>query len=150
MAHPLAGQPAPPSSLSDIPALLAAYRNLPDAGDPSQRVAFGTSGHRGTALNGSFNEAHILAIAQAVAEYRAQAGTGGPLFLGKDTHALSGPAQRTALEVLAANGVVVHLQANDGYTPTPVISRAILVFNAAHPGESLARRRQSRRQAPAL
>ncbi|WP_265949469.1 phosphoglucomutase (alpha-D-glucose-1,6-bisphosphate-dependent) [Dechloromonas sp. A34] len=135
MAHPLAGQPAPQSSLTDIPALLAAYTNRPDAGDPAQRVAFGTSGHRGTALNGSFNEAHILAIAQAVAEYRAQAGIGGPLFLGKDTHALSGPAQQTALEVLAANGVVVHLQADDGYTPTPVISRAILVFNAAHPGE---------------
>ncbi|HXE41259.1 MAG TPA: phosphoglucomutase (alpha-D-glucose-1,6-bisphosphate-dependent) [Azonexus sp.] len=135
MAHPLAGQPAPQSSLTDIPALLAAYRNQPDAGDPAQRVAFGTSGHRGTALNGSFNEAHILAIAQAVAEYRAQAGIGGPLFLGKDTHALSGPVQRTALEVLAANGVVVHLQADDGYTPTPVISRAILVFNATHPGE---------------
>ncbi|HJV92148.1 MAG TPA: phosphoglucomutase (alpha-D-glucose-1,6-bisphosphate-dependent) [Azonexus sp.] len=135
MAHPLAGQPAPPSSLTDIPALLAAYRNRPDAGDPAQRVAFGTSGHRGTALNGSFNEAHILAIVQAVAEYRARAGIGGPLFLGKDTHALSGPAQRTALEVLAANGVVVHLQADDGYTPTPVISRAILIFNAAHPGE---------------
>ncbi|MBI2277768.1 MAG: phosphoglucomutase (alpha-D-glucose-1,6-bisphosphate-dependent) [Dechloromonas sp.] len=134
MAHPLAGQPAPQSSLTDIPALLAAYRYLPDSNDPSQRVAFGTSGHRGTALNGSFNEAHILAIAQAVAEYRAQAGIGGPLFLGKDTHALSGPAQQTALEVLAANGVVVHLQANDGYTPTPVISRAILAFNAAHPG----------------
>lgn len=133
MAHSLAGQPAPQSSLTDIPALLAAYRNLPDAGDPTQRVAFGTSGHRGTALNGSFNEAHILAIAQAVAEYRAQAGIGGPLFLGKDTHALSGPAQRTALEVLAANGIVVHLQADDGYSPTPVISRAILVFNAGKP-----------------
>jgi len=130
MAHPLAGQPAPLSSLTDIPALLAAYRKQPDVADPAQRVAFGTSGHRGTAFNGSFNEAHILAIAQAVAEYRLQAGIRGPLFLGKDTHALSGPAQRTALEVLAANGVLTHLQADDGYTPTPVISRAIIVFNA--------------------
>jgi phosphoglucomutase len=133
MAHPLAGQPAPKSSLTDIPALLAAYRNQPDASDPTQRVAFGTSGHRGTALNGSFNEAHILAIAQAVAEYRAQAGISGPLFLGKDTHALSGPAQQSAIEVLAANGVLIHLQADDGYTPTPVISRAIIVHNAGNP-----------------
>jgi len=133
MAHPLAGQPAPKSSLTDIPALLAAYRNQPDASDPTQRVAFGTSGHRGTALNGSFNEAHILAIAQAVAEYRVQAGISGPLFLGKDTHALSGPAQQSAIEVLAANGVLIHLQADDGYTPTPVISRAIIVHNAGNP-----------------
>lgn len=135
MAHPLAGQPAPQSSLTDIPALLAAYRNLPDISDPAQRVAFGTSGHRGTAFNGSFNEAHILAIAQAVAEYRAQAGISGPLFLGKDTHALSGPAQQSTLEVLAANGVLTHLQAADGYTPTPVISRAILVHNAGNPAD---------------
>jgi phosphoglucomutase len=133
MAHPLAGQVAPASSLTDIPALLAAYRNVPDINNPTQRVAFGTSGHRGSALNGSFNEAHILAIAQAVAEYRAQAGINGPLFLGKDTHALSDPAQQTTLEVLAANGVLTHLQADDGYTPTPVISRAILTFNAAYP-----------------
>jgi len=130
MAHPLAGQVAPASSLTDIPALLAAYRKAPDVSDPSQRVAFGTSGHRGSAFNGSFNEAHILAIAQAVAEYRIKAGITGPLFLGKDTHALSGPAQQTTIEVLAANGVLIHLQANDGYTPTPVISRAILTFNA--------------------
>lgn len=130
MPHPLAGQPAPQSCLTDIAALLAAYRKLPDLSDPTQRVAFGTSGHRGSAVNGSFNEAHILAIAQAVAEYRAQAGISGPLFLGKDTHALSAPAQESALEVLAANGVVVHLQADDGFTPTPVISRAILVANA--------------------
>nr|MBL8411180.1 phosphoglucomutase (alpha-D-glucose-1,6-bisphosphate-dependent) [Dechloromonas sp.] len=133
MAHPLAGQPAPPSSLTDIPALLAAYRRQPDVNDPAQRVAFGTSGHRGTALTGSFNEAHILAIAQAVAEYRAQAGITGPLFLGKDTHALSTPAQCSVLEVLAANGVLTHLQAKDGYTPTPVISRAILAHNAGRP-----------------
>ena len=132
MAHPLAGQVAPAASLADIPALLAAYLNQPDINIPTQRVAFGTSGHRGSALNGSFNEAHILAIAQAVVEYRVQAGINGPLFLGKDTHALSDPAQRTTLEVLAANGVLTHLQANDGYTPTPVISRAILAFNAAN------------------
>ena len=130
MVHPLAGKPAPQSSLTNIPALLAAYRNSPDVNDPTQRVAFGTSGHRGSAVNGSFNEAHILAIAQAVAEYRAQAGISGPLFLGKDSHALSDPAQQTTLEVLAANGVLTHLQANDGYTPTPVISRAILAHNA--------------------
>ena len=124
MAHPLAGQPAPADSLTDIPALLAAYRT-----PATQPVAFGTSGHRGTALNGSFNEAHILAIAQAVAEYRAQAGIAGPLFLGMDTHALSAPAQQNVIEVLAANGVTVHLQKDGGYTPTPVISRAILAHN---------------------
>lgn len=133
MAHPLAGQPAPRSSLTDIPALLAAYSRLPDPADPALRVAFGTSGHRGSAFNGSFNEAHILAIAQAVAEYRAQAGIGGPLFLGMDTHALSAPARRTVLEVLAANGVEVRLQAGEGYTPTPVVSRAILAWNAGRP-----------------
>ena len=124
MAHPLAGQPAPADSLTDIPALLAAYH-----GPATQPVAFGTSGHRGTALNGSFNEAHILAIAQAVAEYRAQAGIAGPLFLGMDTHALSAPAQQSVIEVLAANGVTLHLQQDGGYTPTPAISRAILAHN---------------------
>ncbi len=130
MAHPLAGQPAPADSLTDIPALLAAYRDAPDPAQASQRVAFGTSGHRGSALNRSFNEAHILAIAQAVAEYRAQAGIAGALFLGMDTHALSAPAQRNVIEVLAANGVTVHLQQDGGYTPTPAISRAILAHNA--------------------
>jgi phosphoglucomutase len=130
MAHPLAGQPAPQASLIDLDALLAAYHQAPDVSQAGQRVAFGTSGHRGTAVNGSFNEAHLLAIAQAVAEYRQQAGIGGPLFLGKDTHALSGPAQQTVLEVLAANGVQVHLQQADGFTPTPAISRAILAHNA--------------------
>jgi phosphoglucomutase len=120
MAHPLAGQPAPAASLTDISALLAAYRE-----PATQPVAFGTSGHRGTALNGSFNAAHILAIAQAVAEYRAQAGIAGPLFLGMDTHALSAPAQQNVIEVLAANGITVHLQKDGGYTPTPVkIGRA--------------------------
>ncbi|MGE5946347.1 MAG: phosphoglucomutase (alpha-D-glucose-1,6-bisphosphate-dependent) [Betaproteobacteria bacterium] len=131
MAHPLAGRPASPANLADIPALLAAYhRDVPDMADPAQRVAFGTSGHRGSALARSFNEAHILAIAQAVAEYRAGAGIVGPLFLGMDTHALSEPAQRTTLEVLAANGVAVRFQAEGGFTPTPVISHAILSHNA--------------------
>lgn len=129
MTHPLAGQPAPAASLTDIPALLAAYGTMPDVSQPTQRVAFGTSGHRGSALNRSFNEAHILAIVQAVCEYRAQAGISGPLMLGKDTHALSDPAQRNALEVLAANGVETRWQEGDGYTPTPVISHAILSHN---------------------
>ena len=129
MTHPLAGKPAPPDMLVDVPALLKAYGNAPDPNDPAQRVAFGTSGHRGNAFGGSFNEAHIRAITQAVCEHRAQQGITGPLFLGKDTHALSGPAQRTAVEVLAANGVSTILQAGDGFTPTPVISRAILVHN---------------------
>jgi phosphoglucomutase len=134
MAHPLAGKPAPADQLTDIPALLAAYGKAPDPGDPAQRVAFGTSGHRGSAFNGSFNEAHILAITQAVCEYRSRQGIAGPLFLGKDTHALSAPAQRTALEVLAANSVATRIQADDGYSPTPVISRAILVHNRDNPG----------------
>lgn len=135
MSHPRAGLRATVQDLTDIPALLAAYRVQPDLADPAQRVAFGTSGHRGSALSGSFNEAHILAITQAVCEYRAGQGIHGPLFLGKDTHALSAPAQCTALEVLAANGVLTHLQANDGYTPTPVISRAILVHNRHSSGD---------------
>lgn len=135
MTHPRAGQRANSSDLTDIPALLAAYRVVPDTSDPTQRVAFGTSGHRGCAFYGSFNEAHILAITQAVCEYRAAQGIRGPLFLGKDTHALSAPAQCSALEVLAANGVLTHLQAGDGYTPTPVISRAILVHNRGQSAE---------------
>lgn len=130
MPHPLAGQPAPAAALTDIPALLAAYRDRPDSNDPAQWVAFGTSGHRGSASRRSFNEAHILAISQAVSEYRAAQGSAGPLFLGMDTHALSAPAQRTCLTVLAANGVEVRMQADGGFTPTPVISRAILAWNA--------------------
>ena len=122
--HPLAGKPAPPEMLIDVPALIAAYYTLaPDPGEPSHRVAFGTSGHRGSSLRQSFNEAHILAITQAICEYRAAQDTAGPLFLGKDTHALSEPAQRSALEVLAANGVDVFVDARDGFTPTPVISQ---------------------------
>ena len=105
------------------------YERRPDPDDPAQRVAFGTSGHRGTPLAGSFNEAHILAITQAICEYRRAAGTDGPLYMGKDTHAASDPAQRTALEVLAANGVDTIVQRYNGVTPTPVISRAILVYN---------------------
>lgn len=133
MPHPLAGQLAPRESLIDVAALLKAYHDVPDPNEPGQRVAFGTSGHRGSAFKRSFNEAHILAITQAVCEYRAAQGITGPLFLGMDTHALSAPAQRTALEVLAANGVETHLQRDEGFTPTPVISRAILAWNQAHP-----------------
>jgi phosphoglucomutase len=130
LMHDLAGQPAPPEHLPNIPRLMAAYYTTqPDPTDPTQRVAFGTSGHRGSSLAGSFNEAHILAVAQALLEYRAQAGITGPLFVGMDTHALSEAAFGTALEVFAANGVTVHYQAGLGYTPTPAVSHAILTFN---------------------
>src|SRR6516165_10422522 len=128
--HPLAGQPAPASSLIDVGKLERAYyQNRPDLADPFQLVAFGTSGHRGTPLRGTFTEAHILAITQAICDYRRSHATDGPLYMGKDTHALSSPAQGTALEVLAANGVETIIQCDDGVTPTPVISRAILVHN---------------------
>ena len=127
---PLAGKPAPKDILVDLARLEREYyTRRPDMEDPTQRVSFGTSGHRGSALHGSFNEAHILAITQAICDYRRSQGTDGPLYMGKDTHALSGPAQRTALEVLAANGVETIIQRDDGVTPTPVISRAILVYN---------------------
>jgi phosphoglucomutase len=127
---PLAGKPAPPEMLVDLSKLERAYFDTrPDVEDPNQLVHFGTSGHRGSSLRASFNEAHILAITQAICDYRRMQGTTGPLYLGKDTHALSGPAQRTALEVLAANEVETLIQENDGVTPTPVISRAILVYN---------------------
>jgi phosphoglucomutase len=127
---PLAGKPAPKELLID-PARLQRdyYERKPDVTDPNQLVAFGTSGHRGSALHGTFNEAHILAITQAICEYRKGQGIDGPLYMGKDTHAVSEPAQRTALEVLAANGVETIIQENDGVTPTPVISHAILVYN---------------------
>ena len=105
------------------------YERHPDPDDPGQQVTFGTSGHRGTSLNGSFTEAHIMAIAQAICDYRRERGIDGPLYLGKDTHGLSAPAQCTALEVLAANGVDTIIQRDDGVTPTPVISRAVLVHN---------------------
>src|SRR5437016_3446238 len=128
--HPLAGKPAPPELLVDVAKLQRAYYDgQPNLNDPQQLVSFGTSGHRGTSLNGTFTEAHILAITQAICDYGAHQGINGPLFVGKDTHALSGPAQRTALEVLAANGVDAVIQRADGVTPTPVISRAILVHN---------------------
>src|SRR5262249_31778708 len=124
-----AGRPAPKQLLIDVPELEAAYYRRPDLDDPSQLVKFGTSGHRGSPLRSTFNEAHILAITQAICDYRRVTGIDGPLYVGKDTHALSGPAQRTTIEVLAANGVETILQKNDGVTPTPVISRAILVHN---------------------
>jgi phosphoglucomutase len=127
---PLAGQPAPKEMLIEPARLQREYfERRPDLDDLAQLVAFGTSGHRGSALSGSFNEAHILAITQAVCDYRKTHGVTGPLFMGKDTHALSGPAERTALEVLAANGVETVIQRDDGVTPTPVVSRAILVHN---------------------
>ena len=127
---PLAGKPAPKEMLIDVARLEKEYfERHPDLRDPNQLVSFGTSGHRGSPLHGTFTEAHILAITQAICDYRRAQGTDGPLYMGKDTHALSGPAQRTALEVLAANNTETIIQENDGVTPTPVISRAILVYN---------------------
>lgn len=127
---PLAGKPAPKALLTD-PARLESefYRRKPDPADPAQLVSFGTSGHRGSPLQGSFNEAHILAITQAICEYRKDQGITGPLYMGRDTHAVSGPAQRAALEVLAANEVETVIQPDEGFTPTPAVSRAILVHN---------------------
>ncbi|RIH84224.1 phosphoglucomutase (alpha-D-glucose-1,6-bisphosphate-dependent) [Calidithermus roseus] len=133
--HPLAGKPAPHSILVNIPRLVASYYALqPDPADPLQRVAFGTSGHRGSAFAGTFNEAHILTIAQAVAEYRAQQGISGPLYMGMDSHALSEAAWISALEVLAANGVTVRVERGRGYTPTPLVSHAILSYNKGRSG----------------
>jgi phosphoglucomutase len=130
MAHPRAGQPALPEDLVDLPHLVTAYYSIqPDPGDVAQQVAFGTSGHRGSALNGAFNEAHILAITQAIIEYRTAQGTAGPLFIGRDTHGLSEPAWVSALEVLAANDVVTMIDSADRYTPTPAVSHAILTYN---------------------
>jgi phosphoglucomutase len=127
---PLAGKPAPKELLIDVARLEKEYFDRkPDVSDRTQLVAFGTSGHRGSSLNGAFNEAHILAITQAICDYRRGQGIDGPLYMGKDTHALSAPAQRTALEVLAANDVETIIQEDNGVTPTPVISRAILVYN---------------------
>jgi phosphoglucomutase len=132
---PLAGKPAPAELLVDLARLERAYlEDAPDLSDPAQLVAFGTSGHRGSALRGSFNEPHLLAMTQAICDWRRKAGTDGVLYMGKDTHALSGPAQRTALEVLAANGVETVVQERDGFTPTPVVSRAILVHNRGRTG----------------
>jgi phosphoglucomutase len=130
MANPRAGQPAQPEDLVDLPHLVTSYYSIePDPDDVAQQVAFGTSGHRGSALNGAFNEAHILAITQAIVEYRAAHGTTGPLFIGRDTHGLSEPAWVSALEVLAANDVVAMIDAADRYTPTPAVSLAILNYN---------------------
>src|SRR6266446_4109427 len=120
---PLAGKPAPKELLIDPARLEREYfERRPDLSDPNQRVSFGTSGHRGTPRHGTFTESHILAITQAICDYRRAQATDGPLYMGKDTHALSGPAQCTALEVLAANDVETIIQENDGVTPTPVIS----------------------------
>ncbi len=128
--HPLAGKPVPTESLIDVNHLLQEYSaRKPDLADPGQLVSFGTSGHRGSSLNGAFNEAHILDITQAICEYRISKGIFGPLFVGKDSHALSTPAERTVLEVLAGNGVETIIQQNEGFTPTPVISHAILTYN---------------------
>ena len=125
-----AGRPADPSMLVDVDRLVRSYFEIrPDPADPAQRVAFGTSGHRGSSLNGAFNEAHIAATTEAICRYRESQGTDGPLFIGVDPHALSEPAFRTALRVLVAHDVDVRVDAADGYTPTPAISHAILVHN---------------------
>ncbi|GGU70646.1 phosphoglucomutase [Streptomyces cavourensis] len=130
MAHARAGQPAQSTDLVDVARLVTAYYALrPDPAEPAQRVAFGTSGHRGSALAAAFNDDHIAATTQAICDYRARQGTDGPLFLGADTHALSEPARTTALEVLAANGATVLIDSEDGYTPTPAVSHAILTYN---------------------
>jgi phosphoglucomutase len=133
--HPLAGQPPPPSLLANIPLLVTAYyTGKPDPHDPLQRVSFGTSGHRGSSLRNSFNEGHILAITQAICQFRSENGVDGPLFLAKDTHALSEPAFATAVEVLAGNGVELMIDAGMGYTPTPALSNAILKYNQGREG----------------
>lgn len=132
--HPEAGKRIPDAERLDVAALLRAYENtIPDPDNPAERVAFGTSGHRGTSLNGSFTESHILAVTQSVCDYRTARGIGGPLYLGVDTHALSSAANQTALAVLAANGVAVHAQRDGLPTPTPVISRTILRYNVKKP-----------------
>ena len=135
MADPRAGQPAGPDDLVNVAKLVTAYYTVhPDPGDAAQRVSFGTSGHRGSAFTASFNEDHIVAIAQAICDYRAGQGIDGPLYMGADSHALAEPAQVSALEVLAANGVRVLVDARGGYTPTPAVSRAILVHNSSGDG----------------
>ena len=126
-----AGQPPTPSQLVNVAKLVTSYYAVkPDVSVPAQKVSFGTSGHRGSSFLGSFNEGHILAITQAICEYRAQNGVDGPLFLAEDTHALSEPAFATALEVLAGNGVAVKIDQDLGYTPTPALSHAVLTYNA--------------------
>jgi len=137
MSHPRAGQPAQPEDLVDVGRLVDAYYDLvPDATNPDEQVVFGTSGHRGSSLRTAFNEAHILATTQAICEYRSAAGVDGPLFIGRDPHALSMPAWKSALEVLVANGVTVLVDDRDGYTPTPVVSHAILRLNRDKLGAS--------------
>ena len=135
-ANPRAGQPAQPEDLIDVAHVVTAYYTIePDPDDVAQQVVFGTSGHRGSSLDGAFNEAHILATTQAIAEYRAAQGTTGPLFIGRDTHALSEPAWASALEVLAANDVAVMIDSADRYTPTPAVSHAILTYNRGRSGD---------------
>jgi phosphoglucomutase len=137
MTHPRAGQPALPEDLVDVDALVGAYYDRhPDVDDPDQQVAFGTSGHRGSSLRTAFNEDHILATTQAIVDYRTSQGFDGPLFIGRDTHALSEPAWRSALEVLVANGVQVLVDDRDGFTPTPAVSHAILRANRGKPSGS--------------
>jgi phosphoglucomutase len=136
--HPLAGQRARPEDLVDLNALVSAYYDRsPDLANPAQRVSFGTSGHRGSSLDGAFNEAHIASVTQAIVEYRAAQGVTGPVLVGRDTHALSEPAWRTALEVLAGNGLEALIDSRDGFTPTPAISHAILRLNAARTGRQV-------------
>ena len=135
-ANPRAGQPAQPEDLIDVAQVVTAYYTVePDPDNVDQQVAFGTSGHRGSSLDAAFNEAHILATTQAIAEYRKAQGTSGPLFIGRDTHALSEPAWVSALEVLAANDVVAMIDSADRYTPTPAVSHAILSFNRGRDGD---------------
>ncbi|MEN5072523.1 phosphoglucomutase (alpha-D-glucose-1,6-bisphosphate-dependent) [Isoptericola cucumis] len=136
--HERAGQPAQDTDLIDVDAVVGAYYDrTPDVDDPGQQVVFGTSGHRGSSLDGAFNEAHIAAITQAIVEYRASQGTDGPLFIGRDTHALSLPAWQTAVEVLAAAGVTVMVDARDSFTPTPAVSQSILIHNGAATDEGV-------------
>src|ERR1700712_959263 len=131
-----AGTAAQPSDLIDVHELVEAYYKLvPDVSIPEQRVVFGTSGHRGSSLDTAFNETHIAAITQAIVEYRASQGITGPLFIGKDTHGLSRPAETTALEVLIANGVDALVDEFDDYVPTPALSHAIIKYNVEHPGQ---------------
>ena len=130
MTNPLAGQPLPKEQLVNVARLLDAYVNqVPNSELAEQRVSFGTSGHRGSSFHTSFNEYHVLAITQAICDYRSQADIRGPIFVGRDTHALSEPAQHSALEVLVANGVTVMVAARNDYTPTPAVSHAILSYN---------------------
>ena len=143
--HPLAGKPAPPAVLIDVAGLEREFlERTPDPGDPRQRVKFGTSGHRGTPLDGSLTAAHIAAITQAICDYRRGQAIDGPLYMGKDTHALSALSQDTALEVLAANDVDTIVQRDGGFTPTPVVSRAILVLESRAHGAPRRRDRRSR------